>query len=110
MIDPNESAIVNDVLCPRLRRELVAKHVEIGAPRAEAEEIVDIAFHAARKGYNSLIETALVSDSSASVVALSAQLLTVILQATTETLRVVLAECGAATGSAPFVVGPSEES
>lgn len=100
--DPNNSGILNQVLSDACRKALIDGHMQAGADRQTATEIVDAAFHAVRESYRQVVEATAVASMPGVTLVCASQLLALVFEATSQAAAQILMAMGAQVSTASF--------
>ena len=100
--DPNDSGILNQVLSDACRKALIEGHMQAGADRQTATEIVDVAFHASRESYRRVVEATAVASIPGAAMVCASQLLALVFEATSKATAQILEAMGAQVSTVSF--------
>lgn len=90
-----DSAICQTIMSAEAHEQLVRQYTAVGTDPAVAGEVVDVAFHAAREGYDRLVYATAVASVPGATLMLAVQLLGHVLRETSDAGLRVLAGMGA---------------
>lgn len=100
--DPNDSDILNQVLSDACRKALIDGHMQAGADRRTATEIVDVAFHASRESYRRVVEATAVASMPGATLVCASQLLALVFEMTSQAASQILKAMGAQVSTTSF--------